>query len=129
MSPEAGSLSPSRRTGRRARGRRGSGLIETLIALEVMTLAMIGILQLFSLSILVNGVAAAKVVGAENLLEPSRYTPPTADAYSASPPDPPRAWPKTLSAPPAPRWSRQKDRRCGYRLPSPPPCRAFPMYS
>jgi hypothetical protein len=62
MSPEAGSLSTSRRTGRRARGRRGSGLIETLIALEVMTLAMIGILQLFSLSILVNGVAAARTV-------------------------------------------------------------------
>lgn len=39
-------------------------------------------------------IAAAKVVGAENLLEPSRYTPPTKDAYSASPPDPPRAWPK-----------------------------------
>jgi len=39
-------------------------------------------------------IAAAKVVGAENLLEPSRYTPPTPDAYSASPPDPPRAWPK-----------------------------------
>jgi len=39
-------------------------------------------------------VAAARVVGAENLLEPSRYTPPTLEAYSASPPDPPRAWPK-----------------------------------
>lgn len=62
MSPEAGSLSRLRRAGRRGRQRRGSGLIETLIALEVMTLAMIGILQLFSLSILVNGVAAARTV-------------------------------------------------------------------
>ncbi|MBL8113406.1 MAG: hypothetical protein JNK60_11005 [Acidobacteria bacterium] len=62
MSPEAGSLSRSRQAGRRGRQRRGSGLIETLIALEVMTLAMIGILQLFSLSILVNGVAAARTV-------------------------------------------------------------------
>ncbi len=38
-------------------------------------------------------IAAAKVVGAENVLEPSRFTPPTKDAYSASPPDPPRNWP------------------------------------
>jgi hypothetical protein len=38
-------------------------------------------------------IAAAKVVGAENVYEPSRFTPPSPDAYSASPPDPPRAWP------------------------------------
>ncbi len=36
--------------------------------------------------------ACAKVFGAENLLEPSRYTPP-AGGYSANPPDPPRNWP------------------------------------
>jgi hypothetical protein len=39
------------------------------------------------------GIAGAKVVGAENVLEPSRYTAPTKDAYSAVPPDPPRKWP------------------------------------
>src|SRR4051794_40673969 len=39
------------------------------------------------------GVAGAKVVGAGNVYEPSRYTPPTKDAYSANPPDPPRVWP------------------------------------
>jgi len=44
-------------------------------------------------------IAAAKVVGAENLFEPSRYTPPTKDAYSASPPDPPRIWPATRPDP------------------------------
>ena len=38
-------------------------------------------------------VAAAKVVGAENVYEPSRYTPATKDGYSAVPPDPPRKWP------------------------------------
>lgn len=57
---------PARRAARREgcgrRGRRGSGLIETLIAIEILTLAMIGILQLFSLSVLVNGVAAARTV-------------------------------------------------------------------
>ena len=44
-------------------------------------------------------VAAAKVVGVENLLEPSRYTPPNAGAYSASPPDPPRKWPDSRPDP------------------------------
>jgi hypothetical protein len=39
------------------------------------------------------GIVAAKVVGAENVLEPSRYTAPTKDGYSAVPPDPPRNWP------------------------------------
>lgn len=38
-------------------------------------------------------IAAAKVVGVENLIEPSRYTPPTPDAYSISPPNPERHWP------------------------------------
>jgi hypothetical protein len=38
-------------------------------------------------------VAAAKVVGAENVLEPSRYTPPHPGDYSTNPPDPPRRWP------------------------------------
>lgn len=38
-------------------------------------------------------IAAARVFGAENLLEPSRYTPPAATGYSAVPPDPPRNWP------------------------------------
>ena len=38
-------------------------------------------------------IAAAKVVGAENVFEPSRYTPPSKDAYSTNPPDPPRNWP------------------------------------
>ncbi|HEY2909326.1 MAG TPA: hypothetical protein VGI99_03720, partial [Gemmataceae bacterium] len=38
-------------------------------------------------------IAAAKVVGTENVYEPSRYTPPTPGAYSASQPDPPRIWP------------------------------------
>lgn len=44
-------------------------------------------------------IATAKVVGAENVLEPSRYTPPTADGYSANPPDPPRNWPATRPDP------------------------------
>src|SRR5438552_19094911 len=39
-------------------------------------------------------VAAARVFGAEVVREPSRYTPPTPDAYSSNPPDPPRIWPK-----------------------------------
>lgn len=39
------------------------------------------------------GIAAAKVVGAENVFEPSRYTPPARDAYAPNPPDPPRVWP------------------------------------
>lgn len=39
------------------------------------------------------GIAVAKVVGAENVFEPSRYTPPAAGGYSAVPPDPPRNWP------------------------------------
>jgi hypothetical protein len=42
-------------------------------------------------------VAAAKVLGAENVLEPSRYTPPKYappnEGYSSNPPDPPRNWP------------------------------------
>ena len=38
-------------------------------------------------------IAAAKVVGAENVYEPSRYTPPPDGGYSADPPDPPRSWP------------------------------------
>ena len=38
-------------------------------------------------------IAAAKVVGAELLYEPSRYSAPTADGYSKMPPDPPRNWP------------------------------------
>jgi hypothetical protein len=37
-------------------------------------------------------IAAARVVGAENLYEPSRYTPPEG-GYSSNPPDPPRRWP------------------------------------
>jgi hypothetical protein len=37
-------------------------------------------------------IAAAKVVGAENVYEPSRYSPPPG-GYSANPPDPPRVWP------------------------------------
>jgi len=45
------------------------------------------------LTALALAIAAAKVVGAENVLEPSRYTPP-AGGYSANPPDPPRNWPK-----------------------------------
>src|SRR6185437_4542771 len=44
-------------------------------------------------------IAAAKVVGAENVYEPSRYTPPSPEAYSASPPDPPRKWPATRPDP------------------------------
>jgi hypothetical protein len=51
-----------------------------------------------SLYLLVSAVAVfiavAKVVGAENLYEPSRYTPPP-DGYSSNPPDPPRVWPAT----------------------------------
>ena len=38
-------------------------------------------------------IAAAKVFGAENVLEPSRYTPSAKGGYSAVPPDPPRYWP------------------------------------
>jgi hypothetical protein len=38
-------------------------------------------------------IAAARVFGAENVLEPSRYSPPAAGSYSANPPDPPRHWP------------------------------------
>lgn len=38
-------------------------------------------------------IAAAKVIGAEGVLEPSRYTPPREGDYSAFPPDPPRKWP------------------------------------
>ena len=44
-------------------------------------------------------VAAAKVVGAEGVLEPSRYTAPTPDGYSGVPPDPPRYWPKDRPEP------------------------------
>jgi len=43
-------------------------------------------------------IAAARVLGGENVLEPSRYTPP-ADGYSANPPDPPRNWPTTRPDP------------------------------
>ncbi len=43
-------------------------------------------------------IAAAKIVGAENVTEPSRYTPPPG-GYSKLPPDPPRAWPKTRPEP------------------------------
>ena len=43
-------------------------------------------------------VAAAKVVGAEGVVEPSRYTAP-AGGYSAVPPDPPRAWPERRPEP------------------------------
>ena len=38
-------------------------------------------------------VAAARVVGAENVFEPSRYTAPAKGDYSAVPPDPERKWP------------------------------------
>jgi hypothetical protein len=44
-------------------------------------------------------IAAAKVVGAENVLEPSRYTPSAKDGYSAVPPDPPRIWPSERPEP------------------------------
>ena len=46
-------------------------------------------------------IAAAKVVGAENVFEPSRYTPPPSGGYSANPPDPPRHWPRGASRPDA----------------------------
>ncbi len=49
-------------------------------------------------------IAAAKVVGAENLFEPSRYTAPSPDGYSAVPPDPPRTWP-AVRPEPAPMFS------------------------
>jgi hypothetical protein len=39
------------------------------------------------------GIAVAKVVGAENVFEPSRYTAPAGGGYSSNPPDPPRRWP------------------------------------
>ncbi|VTT96375.1 Uncharacterized protein OS=Planctomyces maris DSM 8797 GN=PM8797T_23539 PE=4 SV=1 [Gemmataceae bacterium] len=42
--------------------------------------------------------AAARVFGAENVFEPSRYTPP-ADGYTANAPDPPRVWPATRPDP------------------------------
>jgi hypothetical protein len=38
-------------------------------------------------------IAAAKVLSAELLYEPSRFTPPDASAYSRMTPDPPRPWP------------------------------------
>src|SRR6476646_3037060 len=38
-------------------------------------------------------IAAAKVLGAENVYEPSRYTPPPKGGYSSNLPDPPRNWP------------------------------------
>ena len=44
-------------------------------------------------------IAAAKVVGAENVFEPSRYTPPASGGYSANPPDPPRHWPRERPEP------------------------------
>lgn len=43
-------------------------------------------------------IAAAKVVGAENVYEPSRYTPPPG-GYSSSPPEPPRVWPRERPEP------------------------------
>lgn len=46
------------------------------------------------------GIAAAKVVGAENVFEPSRYKPPTPDAYGAGVPnEPERRWPETRPNP------------------------------
>src|SRR6185437_4808650 len=51
------------------------------------------------LTVVAVAIAAAKVVGAENVYEPSRYTPPSPGAYSASPPDPPRIWPATRPDP------------------------------
>lgn len=42
------------------------------------------------------GVAGAKVVGAENVFEPSRYKAPTADGYGS---EPKRAWPSTRPVP------------------------------
>ncbi|MGL4421950.1 MAG: hypothetical protein ACRCZF_14885, partial [Gemmataceae bacterium] len=46
------------------------------------------------------GIAIAKVVGAENVIEPSRFQPPTASSYGASFADPPtRAWPSTRPEP------------------------------
>ena len=44
-------------------------------------------------------IAAAKVVGAENVLEPSRYSPPPTGGYSTNPPDPPRDWPDSRPDP------------------------------
>ncbi|MBX9623724.1 MAG: hypothetical protein K2X82_07905 [Gemmataceae bacterium] len=55
-------------------------------------------------------VAAAKVVGAEGVLEPSRYTAPTPDGYSAVPPDPPRYWPKERPEPTPAHSSNDKSR-------------------
>lgn len=55
-------------------------------------------------------VAAAKVVGAEGVVEPSRYTAPTADGYAAVPPDPPRAWPATRPEPTPMHGSNDKSR-------------------
>src|SRR4051812_3450888 len=43
-------------------------------------------------------IAAARVLGGENVLEPSRYTPPP-EGYSANPPEPPRNWPATRPDP------------------------------
>jgi hypothetical protein len=43
-------------------------------------------------------IAAAKVVSAENVFEPSRYTPP-AGGYSSNPPDPERLWPPSRPDP------------------------------
>ena len=44
-------------------------------------------------------IVAAKVVGAENVYEPSRFTPRSPDGYSAIPPDPPRNWPGSRPEP------------------------------
>jgi hypothetical protein len=50
------------------------------------------------LTVVAVAIAAAKVLGAENVFEPSRYTAPSG-GYSSNPPDPPRHWPQARPEP------------------------------
>lgn len=51
------------------------------------------------MAVTVIAVAIARIFAAENLVEPSRYTPPTKTAFSSYPPDPPREWPEDRPEP------------------------------
>src|ERR1039458_5856971 len=50
--------SRDRRTG--ALSRRGSSFVEVLLAMTIMTLVLVGILQMFSVSLIINKGAAAR---------------------------------------------------------------------
>lgn len=73
---------------RRMRRKRGSSLIEVLIALAVMALLMVGILQMFSVALVVNQGAGARTVmlfKCQQVIENLRYYYSLANVNAATP--------------------------------------------